>query len=283
MSRAGEVPQEITLERAVATPRRGLQPVRSSATPEPEVFHLLARIEELEREQARIEAQNAALQQQNAALEDFAAMAAHEVLKPLVMVAALTTGVVDREPALDPESIGDLELLMRISARVRVEVEALLIDALGNERPLQSAPVDMAAVVRMSLEALDSEIAAREARVDVAPLPVVDGHAALLTGVFGNLLSNALRYGPAAGAGIQVTASRKRRGWRFEVASEGRPIAEQDRDRIFEPWQRGIGVRRAQGAGLGLAIVRRVVERHGGDVGVLPIKAGNRFYFTLPA
>jgi signal transduction histidine kinase len=62
-------------------------------------------------------------------------------------------------------------------------------------------------------------------------------------------------------------------------------IPESDRQRIFEPWQRGWGERRSRGVGLGLAIVRQVVERHGGQVGVMSPNGGaaNRFFFTLPA
>ncbi|HEX2412747.1 MAG TPA: ATP-binding protein, partial [Solirubrobacteraceae bacterium] len=58
----------------------------------------------------------------------------------------------------------------------------------------------------------------------------------------------------------------------------------EDRTRIFEPYQRVQGERRIRGAGLGLTICRRIVERHGGHIGVVPAAGGgNRFYFTLPA
>jgi len=61
-------------------------------------------------------------------------------------------------------------------------------------------------------------------------------------------------------------------------------IPERDRERIFEPWERGAGERRARGVGLGLALVRQVVERHGGRVGVTSQDpTANRFFFTLPS
>jgi signal transduction histidine kinase len=115
-------------------------------------------------------------------------------------------------------------------------------------------------------------------------MPVVPADEALLTGVFGNLLSNALQYGPREGGEIQISAERSEAGWTFSIESPGPPIPESDRQRIFEPWQRGWGERRAKGVGLGLAIVRQVVERHGGQVGVTsPTNAAaNRFFFTLP-
>ena len=72
--------------------------------------------------------------------------------------------------------------------------------------------------------------------------------------------------------------------WRLSVQSQGPMIPVQDRNRIFEPYNRGRGERRARGAGLGLTICRQIVERHGGQIGVTATAQGeNRFSFTLPA
>ena len=72
-------------------------------------------------------------------------------------------------------------------------------------------------------------------------------------------------------------------GWTIAVQSPGPAIPEQGRERIFEAWERGPRERRTWGAGLGLTIVRHIVERHGGQVGVTsPGDASNRFFFTLP-
>ena len=115
-------------------------------------------------------------------------------------------------------------------------------------------------------------------------MPVVEGDPVLLSGVFSNLLSNALKYGPRSGGDIRVSAVRSEAGWTFAVQSLGPAIAEEGRERIFQAWERGPGERRARGAGLGLAIVRHIIERHGGHVGVTsPSDASNRFFFTLPA
>jgi signal transduction histidine kinase len=67
------------------------------------------------------------------------------------------------------------------------------------------------------------------------------------------------------------------------IDSDGPTINAEDSERIFAPYQRGQHERRMRGAGLGLAICRRVVERHGGRIGVLPLQGGNRFWFTLSA
>ncbi len=97
-------------------------------------------------------------------------------------------------------------------------------------------------------------------------------------------MANALKYGSRSNTEIRIGVTREGMGWTFTVDSHGRQIPARERTIIFDPWRRGHNERRAKGAGLGLAIVRRIVERHGGEVGVLPLNGrGNRFYFTLPA
>jgi signal transduction histidine kinase len=71
--------------------------------------------------------------------------------------------------------------------------------------------------------------------------------------------------------------------WRVTVDSDGPPIPLEDSEAIFAPYRRGKHERRMRGAGLGLAICRRIVERHGGAIGVRPRATGNAFWFTLPA
>jgi signal transduction histidine kinase len=211
-------------------------------------------------------------------------MAAHEVLKPLVMTEAFATMIAERGGhGLDLDTRRDVDTLIRISSRMRLLVEAMLMNARPDREPLQRQAVDVSKVLGDCVEMLGAEIRAREVKLDVQDMPVVPGDEALLTGVFGNLLSNAIQYGPREGGEIKVSAERSDAGWTFSVESHGPAIAERDRQRIFEPWQRGWGERRSRGVGLGLAIVRQVVERHGGHVGVTsPEPTANRFFFTLP-
>ena len=236
-----------------------------------EIERLRARVAELEDEQAR--------------LKDFAAMAAHELLQPLVMTQSYAEMLSERtRHGLDLDSRRDLDALIRISARVRRLVEALLADAREHHAPLRMERVDLKEVVADCVRSLDFEIREQHARVDIDPMPVVNGDPALLSGVFGNLLANALRYGRRDGTDIHLSVTRSDAGWTFTVDSPGPAIPAAERQRIFEPWARGRGERRSYGAGLGLAIVRQIVERHGGQLGIMsPDGHGNRFFFTLPA
>lgn len=182
------------------------------------------------------------------------------------------------------DSREDLAIVGRTATRTRHLLEALLHDARSGEHSVTRKPVDLGAVVADTVAVLAHEVRARSATVRLGELPTVPGDESLLNGLFTNLILNALKYSPRTGSEIVVDAARENGSWRVAVESEGPTIPAEDRDRIFEPFQRGRSERRARGAGLGLTICRRIVERHGGQIGVVPAaRGGNRFYFTLPA
>jgi len=238
----------------------------------------------LQRENDRLAARIVELEAEKAQVEAFAAVAAHELVEPLVMTEAYASIVSDRlSHAEHANSRRDLHALGRGVARIRLLAESLLHDARARDRELICQPVDMNVLVSDCLALLKPDIVAREARIELSDLPWAHGEEALLGGVFSNLLINALKYSPRHGAAIRVTGGREGAFCRYSVESEGPPIPVEDRERIFEVFQRGHGERRAAGAGLGLAICRRIVQRHGGTVYVEQIgTSGNRFTFTLP-
>ena len=232
-----------------------------------------------------LEDQNAVLEAEKAALEGYAALAAHELVTPLVIAESYASMVGERleGPAHD-RSRSDLAALGRSVSRARLLVESLLHDARASKGPLRMRPVDLDVVVRGIVADLQAEIDERQARVEIATLPEVIGDEALLTSVFSNLIVNALKYSSRHDGSITITAAREPHEWRFVVQSGGPPIALEDQDRIFEAYNRGRGERRERGLGLGLAISRRIVERHGGTIGVTAAGGtGNQFFFTIPA
>jgi signal transduction histidine kinase len=227
--------------------------------------------------------QLAELREDYARLEAFAAMAAHELSEPLVTTEAYATQLCERLGArVDAESRRDLAVLARSSARLRLVVETLLHEARSAHYPLRRRPVALDQVLDDCLSLLGHEIRVRQARLLVRPLPTVRGDASMLGIVLKNLLSNALRYGPRQGGVIRTDAARMKGGWRISLVSEGKPIPQADRERVFAPFERGKGERRAVGTGLGLAISRTIVERHGGEITVEPCPQGNCFSFTIP-
>jgi signal transduction histidine kinase len=235
-----------------------------------EIDRLHLRIAELEGEKADVEA--------------FAAVAAHEMLAPLVLADAYATTVADGlDEDIHAGARRDLDALRRAAARTRLLVETLLHDARSRGRPLRVQRVDLNLVLDESLTLLAPEIEVRDAVVHGTWLPEVSVEEPLISAVFTNLLLNALRYGPREHGRIIVDATRDEDCWRISVQSGGPTIPAADRERIFERYHRGRGERRAVGAGLGLTICRHIVERHGGHIGVTAADDGaNRFYFTLP-
>jgi signal transduction histidine kinase len=225
-----------------------------------------------------------ALEREKASLEGFAAVAAHEILQPLILAEAYTSLIADRLRGHEhAESRRDLEALTRGVRRGRALVETLLYDARTAGEELERAPVDLNRVVDDCLEMLGPDLTLIDVEVEVTPLPEVCGNEALISGLYKNLLLNAVKYAPRTGSAILVGAEQDGDEVCLFVQSDGPTLPEEERERIFEPFVRGQGDRRARGSGLGLAICRTIVERHGGHIAVAAgIPAGNRFSFTLP-
>jgi signal transduction histidine kinase len=254
--------------------RRGafaqLRPSSTDESHELEIERLLCRIDVLEREKASLEA--------------FAAVAAHEILQPLILGEAYTALIADRLSGEDhAASRRDLDALTRGMRRGRALVETLLYDARTAGGALELAPVDLNRVVDDCLEQLRPDMASIDVEVEVEPLPQVNGNEALISGLYKNLLLNGIKYAPRTGSAILVGADHGEDEVRLFVQSDGPTLPEEERERIFEPFVRGQCDRRARGSGLGLAICRSIVERHGGHIAVAAgVPAGNRFFFTLP-
>jgi signal transduction histidine kinase len=238
----------------------------------------------LERETASLKARVAELEQARGRLEDFAALVAHELVKPLSLAQSCVDGF--REHAgtrLDAGAHVDLEIVATACAKARTLVESLLADAQQRDSVTERESVDLTRLVRDCVAVLTPEIERARARVELGELPVVHGDAVLLRVVFRNLLGNAVEHGFGPSHPIRVSAEPSESAWTFAVDSPGPPIPEEERRQMFEAVWRGSSRRSAGGAGLGLVLVRRIVERHGGEVGVTsPDGSTNRFFFTLP-
>jgi two-component system sensor histidine kinase/response regulator len=163
-------------------------------------------------------------------------------------------------------------------------IDELLVLAGVRRQAVRCVPLDMAAIVAESLDGLDHLLKAQKAKVQTPPTwPVAIGHAPWIMQVWVNYLSNAAKYG---GTPPQITlgadASPEGAGVRFWVKDEGPGLDAAGRQQMFVPFTRISSVR-AKGHGLGLSIVRRIVEKLGGQVGVDSEPGqGARFWFELP-
>lgn len=167
-------------------------------------------------------------------------------------------------------------------------LQALINDLLAYSRvgtkgrPFE--PTDCARAVDTALVHLRLALADTGARVHVGPLPVLQADALQLTQLFQNLIGNAIKFHREEPPEVWVSAEREGTGWRFTVRDNGIGIAAEYHERIFALFQRLHGRREYPGTGIGLAICKKIVERHGGTVGVVSEPGrGSSFFFTLPA
>jgi signal transduction histidine kinase len=167
-------------------------------------------------------------------------------------------------------------------------MEAMVLDLLEYSRlsdaHLPIAPVALLDVVDNARARLNGEIERTKARVDVVgSLPTVRGHAGALTQAISNLLSNALKFvPPGAPPAVRIMAESENRRVRLVVEDHGIGLAAADRKRIFNVFERLHGSETYPGTGIGLALVRKAVERMGGRVGVESRRGGgSRFWIEL--
>ena len=223
------------------------------------------------------------LSEHSRSMEGFAATAAHQLSEPLIVAESGTIMVAeDLGDALEPDLRARLDAIGRGAARARQMVDALLLDARSGSG-LALKAVDAGQIAAQVLEDLAPQMHERSAAAELGELAVVHAEPRLLSIVFHNLISNAIKYGPRQGGRIEIEAERDGDAWRLAVISGGTPLVDQETARVFEPWRRVPGERRVPGSGLGLAICKRLIERLGGTIGVEPQAAGNRFYFVLAA
>ena len=226
------------------------------------------------------------LRQREIELVGFAGIVAHDLRSPLARI----TGYADflREeaaPTLDPVHRDFLERLYGGARRMQSLIDDLLDYATADNRVLSTAEVDLNQLVAEVVLDRVSGDGDQRPRVVLWPLPSVDGDPVLLRQVIDNLIGNAIKYTPpGADPSVEITSSpQDSGGWRIEVADRGIGIPEDQRDTIFTAFTRAGGSEGYPGTGLGLAIVHRIIERHGGEVGVGPNPGGGSvFWFTLP-
>ena len=226
------------------------------------------------------------LSQANEELEQFAYAASHDLQEPIRTLVSFSTLLRDDVgDDLSPEAATDLEHITVAARRMQRLVVDLLALSRAGRSDLEPAEVALEDCLKDSLDALRERVKETGARVEQMHLPVVSGDRGLLTQLFQNLLGNAMKFRrgnePPA---ITVTARRQDAEWLVEVKDNGIGIQQEYASQIFAPFKRLHGMADYEGSGVGLAICKRAVERHGGRIWVESTPGdGSRFQFTLPA
>jgi PAS domain S-box-containing protein len=264
------------------------------------------RIEKLTRELQRrvrdLAAANRELEQKSAENESFVYSVSHDLRTPLVNLQGfsqeltLTTaelkallegpgvepGVRDRGLALIADGVEESLAFIRSAVQHlgRIIDGLLRLSRVGRVQ-YEAVPVDVGEVVREITDAMHGTVARSGARIDCAPLPVVSGDRNAIGQIFANLIGNALKsFDPSRPGHVEIGASAGDPPV-FTVRDNGVGIPADYRGKIFQVFQR-VHRHEAQGEGMGLAIVRRIVERHGGRIWFeSEVGRGTTFYFTL--
>jgi signal transduction histidine kinase/ActR/RegA family two-component response regulator len=226
---------------------------------------------------------NRELERSNEDLEQFAAAASHDLSEPLRGIQGFADLLRRRyRGRLDESADEYIDQITDGAGRLRVLIEDLLAYARTGSGGVGRQPVDTGALVDEVLGQLAVQIEESDAEVDVGELPTVMAEPALLGQVFQNLIANAVKFSDGGPPKVQVWAERRNGEHRFGVADDGIGISEGDEQRIFQVFKR-LNAREAYGGtGMGLAICKRVVERHGGRIWVESRAGGGSvFHFTI--
>ncbi|MDH3583203.1 MAG: ATP-binding protein, partial [Phycisphaerae bacterium] len=167
--------------------------------------------------------------------------------------------------------------------RMQTLIRDLLTYSRVDSRSRPFEPVDTNQAFENALALLEASIEDAGAEVTSDPLPTVYGDASQLVQLLQNLIGNGLKYHGEAAAKVHVSARRQGEEWEFSVRDNGIGIAPEHQERIFEILRRLHSEQEYPGTGIGLAVCRRVVQRHGGRIWVEsePGK-GSDFRFTMP-
>jgi len=224
------------------------------------------------------------LKRSNAELEQFAYVASHDLQEPLRMVASYSQLLGRRyESKLDSDAREFMAYIVDGATRMKQLIEDLLAYSRVGIKSQDFKPVSSEAALSRALFNLRTAIEEAGAVVTHDTMPTVQADEVQLGQLFQNLMGNALKFRSASVPRIHVSVSEKEAEWEFAVRDNGIGIEPQYYERIFMVFQRLHNKGEYPGTGIGLAICKKVVERHGGRIWVESRPGeGSSFHFTLP-
>ena len=226
-------------------------------------------------------------EQMIADLESYADNIAHDLKNPIAVISTYMSLLEsDLEGQIPEANYRAIQNVTLTAEKMNIIVESLLTLARARKQAIMPQPIQMAEVVRNSLARLELPIQQKDARVHVThPLPDALGHNTWLEEVWVNYIGNAIKYGgspPEIHIGAMPLADGYIRYW---VRDNGKGLSSDEQRHLFQKFER-LGQNKIDGHGLGLTIIKTVVERLGGSVGVTSTGVpgeGSTFSFTLPA
>jgi light-regulated signal transduction histidine kinase (bacteriophytochrome) len=224
------------------------------------------------------------LARSNAELEQFAYVASHDLQEPLRMVASFTQLLGKRyRGKLDQDADEFIGFAVDGATRMRGLINDLLAYSRVGTRGKSFKSTDCQVILREALDNLMKAIEESGAVITYDPLPTVEGDEVQLLQLFQNLIGNAVKFHNPDTPRIHVSAKRRGHEWVFAIKDNGIAIAAEHQERIFFIFQRLHQRSEYPGTGIGLAICKKIVERHGGRIWVeSQVGKGSTFYFSIP-
>ncbi len=234
----------------------------------------------------RLTARRHELLRSNAALNEFAFAASHDLQEPLRKILSFGERLdTVAGPLLDGSARQYLDRMLGAATRMRSLINDLLAYSQASVSTLPFAAADLAAIARDVVADLETVISESGARVEIGELPVIDADAVQMRQLLQNLLGNALKFRSRDAAPVvELRAAESPVGYcAFAVTDNGIGIRQEHQERIFRMFERLHTRAQYEGSGMGLAMCRRIVERHGGTISATStIGQGATFRVTLP-
>ncbi|MEW6498465.1 MAG: PAS domain S-box protein [Cyanobacteriota bacterium] len=240
-------------------------------------------ITERRKAQEKLQQLNEELIQSNRDLEQFAYVASHDLQEPLRTVTSYAQLLARKyQGNLDAKADKYINYIVEGAARMQQLIEDLLEFSRVGTRAKQLVPTDCENLLNQVLENLKIAIAESRTRVTHDPLPTVMGDETQLIQLFQNLIGNAIKFRGEEVPRVYISVEQREKEWLFSIRDNGIGIETEYFDRIFTIFQRLHSKSEYPGTGIGLAVCKKIVERHGGHIWVeSEPSAGTTFHFTI--
>ncbi|MFA7241451.1 MAG: ATP-binding protein [Sulfuricellaceae bacterium] len=246
--------------------------------------HIVRDITERKRAAEDLAKKTAELARSNQELEQFAYIASHDLQEPLRMVSSYVQLLARRyQGKLDQDADEFIHYAVDGATRMQRLITDLLSYSRVGTRGKAFEPIDGYQVLAAALDNLQLAIADNAATITHDPLPTVTADSSQLTQLFQNLIGNAIKFHGEQPPAIHIGAQQHGDEWLFSIRDNGIGIAPENFERIFLIFQRLHTREEYPGTGIGLAVCKRIVERHGGRIWLESQPGqGTTFFFTLP-